>query len=82
MDFQLKLEGGGVKGFMERLVSSTGGDLDFVTQIHQDLQPGRVAIRVRVGKDTDARDRVAKQFQAHHGLDVSFLDRRAIEHLG
>ncbi len=78
-DFAVQLQGGGVKGAIRRFVSSTGGDLDFVTAIIQDLQPGRLGMRVDVGDDKDLKNRVAVAFRQHQGIHVAYLSRQAIE---
>ncbi len=80
-DFAVQLRGGGVKGAIRRFVSSTGGDLDFITAITQDLQPGRLGIRVDAGDDEDLKNRVAAAFRQHQGIHVAFLSRQAIETL-
>ena len=66
---------------MRRFVASTGGDLDFVTAIIQDLQSGRLGIQVNVGDDDDLKNRVAVAFGQHQGIHVAYLSRQSIETL-
>jgi hypothetical protein len=81
-DFAVQLRGGGVKGAVRRLISSTGGDLDLITALIRDLQPGRLAVAIRVGDHDDGlKDRIATAFQQHRGIHVNYLGKRAIETL-
>ena len=78
-DFELKLTGGGLRGFIERVISSTGGDLDLITDWYQALEPGNVLVAIKVGTDEPLRHRIAGCMRQHDGRWINFLTQRSIE---
>ena len=80
-DLAASLSEGGVKGFINRLTASTGGDLDVARIIQRDLQPGTVALATNVGDDESLRYRVGDAYRQHQAVHVNYLGRHAIESL-
>ena len=80
-DLAAELKAGGVRGFVNRLTASTGGDLDVARVIERDLQPGRVALATNVGNDEALRYRVGDAYRQHQAIHVNFMGRHAIESL-
>ena len=80
-DLAAELRAGGVKGFINRLTASTGGDLDVATALQRDLLPGRVALATNVGDDEALRYRVGDAYRQHQAIHVNYMGRRAIESL-
>lgn len=80
-DLAAPLKASGVKGFVNRLTASTGGDLDLAKIITRDLQPGHVALESNVGDDEALRYRVGDAHRQHQAIHVNYMGRRAIESL-
>ena len=80
-DLASPLRASGVRGFVNRLTASTGGDLDVATVIERDLQPGRVGLATNVGNDEALRYRVGDAYRQHQATHVNYMGRHAIESL-
>ena len=78
-DFDIPLAGGGVVGVVKRLAADTGGTLDLVKLLHDDLATGRVLVQVRV--DREIADSTAETFWRFGGTHVHYLTRFSIERL-
>lgn len=80
-DLAAPLRAGGVKGFLDRLSASAGGDLDLANVVQRDLQPGSIVLEINVGDDETLRARVGEIYRQHHATHVNYLGRHAIESL-
>jgi hypothetical protein len=78
-DFELPVEGGGLRGTVQRAVHSLGYELDLLRALRDELQPGRVLVRVDDMGDAELRKKVAEAYWRHGGSHVSYLSRFTIE---
>lgn len=80
-DFEIPVEGGGIKATVKRMMADSGGDLDVVKSLRDELRPGRVLVRVKIDNDAASRDRTADSFWRHGGRRVQHLTRFRIEQM-
>ncbi len=80
-DFDIPAEGGGVRGTLKRLVADSGGTLDLMNALRDDMLPGRLIVSVRIGRDDGLRDRAAETFWRFGASQVNYLARFTIERM-
>ena len=78
-DFELSVEGGGLRGTVQRAVHSMGYELDVLRALRDELRPGRLLVRVDGMGDREIRRKVAEAYWQNGGSHVSYLSRFTIE---
>jgi hypothetical protein len=70
----------GVRGFVDRLLLSLGGDLTWLEQARQELATGHVLVAVEVEGD-DAKHRVRDILRYHRAHSITYFGRWTITSL-
>ena len=80
-DFEIPAEGGGVRGAVKRLVADSGGTLDLMNALRDDLLPGRVVVSVHIDRGDESPDRTAETFWRFGASQVNYLTHFTIEQM-